>query len=284
MTKPAPVPTSEPLSARGWELLRADRALEAVDVLREAVTAGEPSAADLLVTAYLDSGSWAAAAEWLAALVAQGHVQFAGRLGVVLAELGERDRAEETLRYAIDYGELAASNDLAILLRDAGRDAEAVQLLVRAADAGDGQAADNLVTTLLDAGELAPAIEAAERYADESRPDTIVGLADARAAAGRDDEAERLYRRADQLGALRAHTAYAAFLLSVRGDRRAAERQLWEARRHREPGAASALGRFLVDDGRPDEGREHLVVGAAAGDRDAAAALAELDGEDPYDD
>ena len=199
-------------------------------------------------------------------------------------ELGERDRAEEMLRFAIDSGELAASNDLANLLRDTGRDAEAVQVLVRAADAGDGQAADNLVSVFLDADELAPAVEAAERYADDSRPDTVVALADARAAARRVDEAEQLYQRARRLGALRAHTAYAAFLLDVRGDRAGAENQLWEARRHREPGAAGALGRFLLDDGRPDEAREHLVVGAAAGYRDAAAALAELDGEDPYDD
>jgi len=50
----------------------AGRPYDAVDVLRSGVAAGGPSARDLLVRAYLDSGNWQAAAEGLGPLVEQG--------------------------------------------------------------------------------------------------------------------------------------------------------------------------------------------------------------------
>ena len=123
-----------------------------------------------------------------------------------------------------------------------------------------------------------------ENHADEVRPDTLVALADVRAAAGRVDEAEGLYRRAGVLGALRAHSAYGGFLLAARGDAAAAERELREAGRHDEPGWEFALGRFLVDDGRAAEARPYVARAATLGDDDAVTLLAEIDGEDPFDD
>jgi tetratricopeptide (TPR) repeat protein len=279
-----PAPPPEPLSLEGAALLEAGRALDAVEVLRHAVAAGEPSAPDLLVRAYLDSGSWRAAAEWLTPLVEQGHVRFAGRLGVALMELGDRERAEDALRLAVESGELAAANDLAILLRDEGRLREAVHLLAQVADAGDQQAAANVVQLHLEAGDLPSAIAAAERYADETRPDTIVALADARALQGRLVDAEALYRRAGELGGLRAHTAYGQFLLVARTDPAGAEREFREAERHNEPGWPYTLGRFLLDEGRADEARYYLQVAVDAGDTAALEAMAELDGEDPADD
>lgn len=279
-----PPPLSEPLSAEGAALLDAGLPIDAVDVLRQAVAAGEPSAPDLLVRAYLDSGSWNAAAEWLAPLVEQGHLRFAGRLGVALIELGDRERAESALRLAVDAGEFAAANDLAILLRDQQRFAEAIQVLVRAADAGDPQAGANLVALHMEAGDLRSAIDTAERYADDTRPDTLVALGDARALQGFDDDAQACYLRAGHLGALRAHTAYAQFLLMARGDRDGAEREFREAQQHREPGWAYNMGRFLLEEGRFAEARGYLQVAVDSGDRTAAADLAELDGEDPTDD
>ncbi|MEJ3656024.1 tetratricopeptide repeat protein [Actinomycetes bacterium KLBMP 9759] len=284
MSQPLPDPQPEPLSAEGAALLDDGRALEAVDVLRRGVAAGEPSAPDLLVRAYLDSGSWHAAVEWLGPLVEQGHVRFAGRLGVALAEIGDADRAEDALRLAIDSGDVAASNDLAILLRDGDRFAEAVQVLTRAADAGDQLAPANVVELYLEAGDIRAAITAAERFHDERRPDTVVALADVRAQQGLVDDADRLYARAAQLGALRAHTARGQFLLGVRGDPDGAEREFREAQRHNEPGWAYTLGRFLIDDGRPDEAREYLQIAIDQGDRDAVLTLDELNGEDPTDD
>lgn len=275
---------SEPLSEQGRELLVVGAAYEAVDVLRRAVAAGEPSAPDLLVQAYLDSGNWHACIEWLAPLVASGHLRFAGRLGVAYAEAGDADNAEEVLRLAVDHGELAAANDLAILLRDGDRVGEAVHVLARAADAGDAQAPANLVAVHLESGNLAAAASAAEQYTDDTRPDTLVALADVRAAQGRLDEAEQAYRRADELGGVRAHTAYGQFLLAARGDATGAEREFREAQRHNEPGWAWTLGRFLVDDGRPDEARWYLETAVGWGDKAAGLLLAEVDGEDPTDD
>jgi Flp pilus assembly protein TadD len=272
------------LSATGAALLEAGRADEAVDVLRHAVAAAEPGADDLLARAYLDGGDWSAAADHLGRLVAHGPVRVAGRLGVALAEIGDVDRAEAAFRLALQHGELAASNDLAILLAGEGRLTEADPLLRRAADAGDPQAAANLVELLFESGDLRAATQAAERYADEARPDTLVALADVRAAAGRADEAEEFYRRAGALGALRAHSAYGGFLATVRADPDAAEREFREAGRHDEPGWQFGLGRFLVDDGRAAEARPYVAAAAALGDDAAVTLLAEIDGEDPFDD
>ena len=271
-------------SATGVALLEAGRTDEAVDALRHAVAAAEPGADDLLARAYLDGGAWHAAVDLLSRLVAHGSVRFAGRLGVALAQVGDLDRAEGAFRLALEHGELAACNDFAILLAQEGRFDEAVPLLQRAADAGDPQAAANLVELLLEFGDLPTALRMAERYANESRPDTIVALADVRAVTGWPDEAEALYRRAAVLGALRAHSAYGAFLLGVCGDAASAEREFREAARHDELGWQFTLGRFLVDDGRPAEARPYVAAAAALGDDEAVRLLAEIDGEDPYDD
>ncbi len=273
----------EPLSAEGAALIEAGYALEAVDVLRQAVATGEPAGPDLLIRAYLESGNWLAAVEWLGPLVAQGHVRFAGRLGLALVEIGDRVRAEEALRLAVDNGDLTAANDLAILLRDEDRSGEAVLVLARAADAGEPYAGANLVELHLDAGNLGAATEAAERYAHESRPDTLVALAEVRTQQSRLAEAERLHRRARELGARRGHTAYGQFLLLVRGDWAGAEREFREAERREEPGWAYTLGRFLLDDGRPDEARIYLQIASESGDGTAAETLIDLDG-DPTDD
>jgi tetratricopeptide (TPR) repeat protein len=270
---------TEPLAAEGLVLLEANRPLEAVDVLRHAVAAGEPSAPDLLTRAYLDSGSWHAAVEWLAPLVEQGQVRFAGRLGVALVETGDRERAEQALRLAVASGEVGAVNDLAILLRDEGRLAEGVLLLERAAEAGDVQAGANLVELLLEDGDLVGASIAAERLVDPARPDTVLALADVRAAQARTEEAVELYRQAGLLGALRAHSAYGQFLMTL-GDVNGAELQFIEARRHAEPGWAYTMGRFLVETGRSDQARDYLRVAVDEGDRAAADLLAELDGDE----
>jgi TPR repeat protein len=284
MAEPSPLPTTEPLSAQGAALIDTGRAVDAVEVLRQAVAAGEPSAVDLLARAYLDSAAWQQAADWLGALVEQGEVRFAGRLGVALAALGDRERAEDAFRLAVAHGQIGASNDLAILLDEGDRLGEAVQVLARAAELGDPQAGANLVELLLESGDSLAAIEAAEAYADEARPDTIVALADVRAVQGRHDEAEAYYRRAAELGGLRAHTAYGQFLLAVRGDPAGAELEFREAQRHAEPNWASTMGGFLVEAGRAEEARWYLQHAADSGDVDAMRTLMELDGRDPTDD
>jgi tetratricopeptide (TPR) repeat protein len=276
-------PEATPLSDVGRALLEEGRAEDAVEPLRRAVASAEPGAADLLIRAYLDTGAWSTVIEWLGPLVADGRVELAGRLGVALAERGDHTRAEEMLRTAVAAGEIAAANDLALLLRDDNRLVEAARVLTHAADHGDPLAPDNLVALHLEDGDLTGAAQAAERYAGDDRPDALVALADVRAAQGRDVEAADLYARGGELGAVRAHTAFAGFLAD-RGDTAGAERELREAQRHNEPGWPLTIGRFLVDTGRPDAARGFLEQGRRRGDRAAAALLAELDGDDPTDD
>jgi tetratricopeptide (TPR) repeat protein len=284
ITEPSPLPTVEPLSAEGAALIDAGRAVDAVEVLLQAAAAGEPSAGDLLVRAYLDNGAWRQAADRMIPLVEQGELRYAGRLGAALAELGDHDGAEQAFRAAIAAGEISASNDLAILLRDQDRLGEGVQVLVRAAELGDPQAAANLVELYLEAGDTLAAIEVAQTFADETRPDTVVALADVRVAQGLFDEAEAYYRRAGEIGGLRAHTAYGQFLLGVRGDVAGAEAEFREAQRHSEPNWAATMGAFLVESGRSSEARWYLQHAADGGDEDAVRTLIELDGGDPTDD
>ena len=230
------------------------------------------------------SVDWLACIEWLGPYVAQGHVAFAGRLGVAYVQHGDYDAAEEALRLAVEHGEVVAANDLAILLRDTDRLPEALHVLRHAAEGGDEQAPANLVALLLEAGDLVTAGEAAEEDADEARPGTIVAAGDVRAAESRPDAAEQAYRRAIQLGGVRAHSAYGQFVLAAYGDAAGAEEQFRLAWRHNEPGWPYQLGRFLIDDGRGEEAREFLEVAAGWGGRDASDLLNELDGVDPAGD
>lgn len=272
------------LAAEGAALLEDGRPDEAVEVLRRAVAAGEPAARDLLVRAYLATGHWHCVVDWLGPLVGQGEVGYARPLGVALAELGDVDRAEDALRTALAAGDTSAANDLAILLHGRDRFAEAVMLLTEVAEAGDPHAGANLSSLMLERGDVTGAEQAAQRYLHDSRPETYAALADARAARGRHEEAAGLYRRAVELGAVRAHTAYAGFLLDVQGDAAGCERELRAAEQAGEPGSAANLGRFLVDTGRAAEGRGYLERAVASGDGSAVLALAEVDGEDPYED
>ena len=185
------------------------------------------------------------------------------------AELGDVDNAEQALRLAVDSGEVVAANDLAILLRDTDRLAEALHVLRHAAEDGDEQAPANLVGAAPGGGRRSSRPPRRRRGTPTSRDRTrswrsaTCGL---RRASPR--PRRQAYRRAIELGGVRAHTAYGLFLLTAYGDASGAEEQFRVAWRHNEPGWPYMLGRFLVDDGRPEEAREFLEAAAGWGDRD----------------
>jgi multidrug resistance efflux pump len=123
------------------------------------------------------------------------------------------------------------------------------------------------------------ALRAAEKWVDEARPSTLLGLAFIRAAYSQYNEAERVYRRAAELGAYRGHLEYALFLQQARDDLEGAEAELTEAERLQEPGWALAFGEFLADMGRPAEARAYLQHAAYWGSLEALTVLSDMDGE-----
>jgi Tfp pilus assembly protein PilF len=275
-----------PLTARGQRLLddEEDRHDEAIAVLRQAVAAREPAAAALLARAYLDRGFHFEAVDLLLPRVKAGRTDLALLLADALAGTGDVDRAEDVYRVAVNGGDVEAMNTFGVFLRHRGRYSESTLMLRRAAEAGHLLAPVNLVEVQWEhLDDPRPAIRTAEYWADESRPSTLLGLAFIRTATRRFDDAEKLYRRAAELGAHRGHIEYALFLQEVRDDLGAAERELEAAERDQETGWALAFGQFLADVGRPAEARAYLLHAAHWGSPEAAAVLEELDG-DPQDD
>jgi Tfp pilus assembly protein PilF len=274
----------EPLCARAQALLDADedRHDEAILLLRKAHAAGETSAAGLLSRAYLDRGFRHETVELLTPLVRRGRAELACPLADALASIGDIERAEEAYRIAVGTGDASAMNTFGVFLRHRARFGEAAHMLRRAAVAGDEMAPMNLVVVLWESQEEQEPLaarRAATEWADERRPSTLLGPAYLEAALGHYDEAERLYRRAAELGAYRGHIEYALFLQQAREDLEAAEDQLVIAEEQQEPGWALAFGTFLADVGRPDEARAYLVHAAYWGSVEAVMSLSEMDGE-----
>lgn len=265
-----------------------ERLEERVLLLRRARASGEPSAPGLLASAHLERGERREAVDILTPMVhAQGRAEFAGLLGETLEALGDHEGAEEAFLVGSAADDPTALNDYGVFLRGRGRTQEAVYVLDRAARAGDDLAPLNLVALHLE--ELADpeaAAELAERFHDETRPSTLIALADVRLAFGRVDDADVLYRRATELGGACAHIYYGWFLQDRRDDLPGAEEHLRLAWEVGEPGAAYHLGRFLFDVGRPEDAQVWLEEAAYRGDQDALAVLeAEYRGlVDQYDD
>jgi tetratricopeptide (TPR) repeat protein len=91
--------------------------------------------------------------------------------------------------------------------------------------------------------------------------------------SGRLDEAEALYRRAVELGALRAHVRLGWFLRDARQDMAAAEGEFRLAWDNDEAGWGYELGSLLRDDGRTDEAVDVLRYASSWGDQDARELL-----------
>ncbi|WP_037079342.1 tetratricopeptide repeat protein [Pseudonocardia spinosispora] len=272
----------EPLSQRARALLDddEDRHDEAIEVLRRAMVAREPSAVGLLARAYLDRGDRHRTIELLAPRVRAGQADLALQLADALASTGDVDRAEDAYRTAVRAGDVAAMNTFGVFLRHRGRLREAELLLRRAADAGDEMAVVNLVAVQWEShGDPRTALHTALDWADEAKPSTLLGLGFIRAALGQFDEAERTYRLAAKLGAYRGHIELALFLQEVREDTDGAEAELQTAEHEQEPGWALAYGQFLADVGRTSEARAYLEHAVHWGSLEAADIISELDGD-----
>jgi Tfp pilus assembly protein PilF len=271
-------PDLGPLSRHGSELL--DNSTEhvphdrAIEVLEEAVAAGEPAAARLLARGYLERGRLIEAQELLGPLVAAGRDDLADVLGDVLADLDLTDEAETAYLLAVAEGSSKAMNNFALFLAEQGRLDEAVEMFERAIELGDTLAPANLVRTHLhDRRDVTGALAVAERHLDAARPTTHCALADVYAELHRLDEAEQLLRTAIDLDAQQAHIDYGKFLHRHRNDLAAAEREYRLADELGEPAAGYHLGAFLLDHGDEDEAADVLEKAASWGDLDARRLL-----------
>ena len=272
-------PDLGPLSRRGTELLD-DSTTDwrpherAIEILEQAVAAGEPEAARLLARGYLERGQLVEAHELLAPPVADGRTDLAGVLGDVLADLGLTDDAEAAYRIAVAAGDTEAMTNYALFLVEQGRTAEAVTMFEHAIAAGDLPASAGLARAYLhDLHDIAAAQAVAERHLSTDAPTTYCVLAEVYAELGRHDEAEQLLRTAVELGAAQAHIDYARFLQHHRSDVDAAERQYRLAADLHEPSWAYHLGAFLLEHGEDDEAAQILELAAYWGDLDARRLL-----------
>jgi Tfp pilus assembly protein PilF len=272
-------PDIGPLSRRGTELLDDDTTdwrphQRAIEVLEQAVAAGEPEAARLLARGYLERGRLVEAHELLAPLVAAGRIELADVLADVLADLGLTDDAEHAYRVATSGDDSGAMNNFALFLADQGRQVEAVAMFERAIAAGDMAAPANLARTYLhDLHDIAAAQAVAERYVGADAPTTYCVLAEVYAELGRLDEAEQLLCTAVELGAPQAHIDYASFLFHHRSDVTGAAREYRLAGQLHEPSWGYHLGAFLLEHGEDDEAVQVLELAAYWGDLDARRLL-----------
>lgn len=271
-------PDLGPLSRHGSELL--DNSAEqaphdrAIEVLEQAVAAGEPAAARLLARGYLERGLLIEAHELLGPLVTAGRDDLADVLGDVLADLGMTDDAETAYLLAVAGGDSKAMNNFGLFLAEQGRIDEAVEMFERAVELGDTLAPANLARTHLhDRRDVAAALAVAEQHVDATRPTTYCALAEVYTELQRLDEAEQLLHTAIDLDAQQAHIDYAKFLYRHRDDLVAAEREYRLAEELGEPAAGYHLGAFLLDHGDEDEAADVLERAASWGDLDARRLL-----------
>ncbi|HUQ59487.1 tetratricopeptide repeat protein [Lentzea sp.] len=271
-------PDLGPLSRHGSELLddSTDQAPHerAIEVLEQAVAAGEPAAARLLARGYLDQGRLIEAQELLEPLVAAGRDDLADVLADVLADLDLTGDAERAYLVAVAAGDSKAMNNFALFLAEQGRFDEAVEMFERAVALGDTLAPANLTRTHLhDRHDVAGALAVAEQHLDKARPTTYCALAEVYAELGRLNEAEQLLRTAIDLDAQQAHIDYAKFLHLRRNDLVASEREYRLAEEIGEPAAGYHLGAFLLEHGDDDEAADVLERAASWGDLDARRLL-----------
>ncbi|MDX8147251.1 tetratricopeptide repeat protein [Lentzea sp. BCCO 10_0061] len=271
-------PDLGPLSRHGSEMLDSttDQAPHerAIEVLEQAVAAGEPAAARLLALGYLEQGRLIEAHELLGPLVAAGRDDLADVLADVLADLDLTDDAENAYLLAVASGDSKAMNNFALFLAEQGRFDEAVGMFERAVALGDTLAPANLARLHLhDRHDVDTALAVAEQHLDAARPTTYCALAEVYAELGRLDEAERLLRAAIDLDAQQAHIDYAKFLHRRRDDLAAAEREYRAADELGEPAAGYHLGAFLLEHGDEDEAAGVLERAASWGDLDARQLL-----------
>jgi tetratricopeptide (TPR) repeat protein len=227
------------------ELLRAQgRTTEAEQILRAALSRGDPYAATALGSLLMASGRVAEAERLLHGELAAGKPYTRRTLAILLERQGRFEEAEAILRDGVAAQDPDSPQRLGFLLmRELGRPDEAERVL-RAAVAA-------------------------------RRPEVVVPLAFLLANQGRDDEAEQILR-----DGVAAGDPYARFrlagLLQRLGRMAEAEQTCREGIAAGDPMARLAFDRLLRQQERFEEAEQTWREGVINGERDAPRYLAEL--------
>lgn len=272
------MPETQPLVSRAVWLREQERYDEAIALLRQAVANGEDEAPKILALSLMETNQYPVAQQVLEDAVNAGRSDLANLLGDVASQLGDVVVADAAYQRAVASGDPQALNDYSSFLRAEERYDEAIELLHRAMEANDSLAHSNMVYLYAeDLEDLDTALRLGERYLSVSKPSTYPALADVYERLDRLDEAERLYQRAIELKAPRAHCYYGWFLRDFREDYPRAEEQFRLAAADDEKGWGINLGDILLCQDREDEARKILTYAASWGDLDAQDLLDELD-------
>jgi peptidoglycan hydrolase-like protein with peptidoglycan-binding domain/tetratricopeptide (TPR) repeat protein len=210
----------------------------------------------------------------------RGHADAAFELGVLLAHQGDNKGAKEAFRRAEKRGHPDAAFDLGALLVQEGDRAGAEEAFRRAAEHGDGGAASNLGVLLEQRGDLVGAKQAYQRADQRGHGVGAFNLGALLEEQGYLVAAKEAYQRADQRGDPDGANCL-GLLLERAGDQSAAKEAFRRADQRGHPEGACNLGLLLKD-----EGDRAGAVGAfhRAGERSSPelvkvvrAALLELD-------
>ncbi|MFF8323009.1 hypothetical protein ACF06V_38440 [Streptomyces bobili] len=268
---------------------------EAEDLALKASEHGAPWTLVTLATNYEKSGRRADAERVVSGTKAQTQAL------VTLAEMrdkaGHRADAERLAVEAADSGATKALCSLTRWRHDAGETAEAERLALTATEYGDTEGLDYLGRVNLADGDTKAAERLAHTALEIRKSGIALGtLARLHAAAGQDDEAERLGREAARhgdaitLGTLaekyenagrfaeaeclafeaaqfrnpQALVALAALRKDAQ-DHAAAERLIAEAARHGEPTALDTLTEYYLKDGHPEVAKRLARLSADRG-------------------
>jgi tetratricopeptide (TPR) repeat protein len=282
----------------------------ALELFGRAMAAGDLAGYLAAGTAALADGDIVEAERLLLVGIDAGEEQWQWQLAEVYLAREDDSEAERLLRAAIVAGETRAWRDLALLLERAedlaaaelayrsgvseGDDSDRLELARFLIRQGRGDEARPLLTALLSAGQAGALVGLAELHREEDRPEEAVAAYRQAVDAGllevREDLADLLAYDLDRPDEA-LEQWYSALTEAVvdpgtlwweigqaherAGELDAAERAYQQMLATGDVDAHHALGSLAILRGDRDTARQHFLNGAAAGDHDAAAALAD---------
>ncbi|MFE5492595.1 tetratricopeptide repeat protein, partial [Streptomyces virginiae] len=258
-----------------WFLESTGERAQAASVLRSAIAAGAPGLELQLADLLSEQGDASEEAErWYRAALERGLPGAGNNFGCFLSDIGRNLEAESVLQQAVQSRDFLASGNLGKLYFDLGDYESARNWLTQALSGGNYNSLPYLAMVEVELGDS----KAAQRHALQAMERGVEGalLAHAVSVAASPDtspaEICEAFERAQEESA-EAHLRYGNWLKS-RGKVEEAIAQHEQAISLGEVNSHLNLAVILDDIGRQADAEEHLRLGMAGGDDEAAAALA----------